>query len=66
MGVEPTGEYGVPGLRRRVLIVDDEEPVRAALVAALDAAGDFSIVVAHDGATGLRMLATSRPDDLTP
>ncbi len=50
--------------RRTVLIVDDEESVRAALTASLELLGEFEIRIAPDGVSGLRMLDEARPDIL--
>jgi CheY-like chemotaxis protein len=52
------------GGRRNVLIVDDEESVRDAVVAALEVIGDFSVNQAPNGLSGLEMVETTRPDIL--
>ena len=52
------------GSRRSVLIVDDEESVRDAVCAALDAIGEFSVTLASNGLSGLKMLESTRPDIL--
>jgi CheY-like chemotaxis protein len=44
--------------------VDDEESVREALRAALDAIGEYSVAMAHNGATGLDMAHSVCPDIL--
>jgi CheY-like chemotaxis protein len=46
---------------RRVLVIDDQEPVRAALVISLQACG-FEVETAHDGATSLRLFQSSKFD----
>jgi CheY-like chemotaxis protein len=52
------------GPRLSILVVDDEESVRDAVCAALDVIGKFTITVAPDGITGLKLLESTRPDIL--
>ena len=49
---------------RNVLVIDDEEAVRDAVCAALEAVGDFRISQASDGVSGLNMVESIRPDIL--
>lgn len=47
--------------RRRVLVVDDERNIREVLAQYLEVAG-FAVIEAADGATALRLAATTPPD----
>ncbi|MEX0762531.1 MAG: response regulator [Dehalococcoidia bacterium] len=49
---------------RNILVVEDEESVRLAIVAGLDVLGGFSVMTAADGMTGLQMIKTNHPDVL--
>ncbi len=49
---------------RNVLIIDDEEAVRDAVYAALEAVGDFCITQANNGLSGLSLVESVRPDIL--
>ncbi len=51
-------------MRRTVLIVDDEESIRAAIQAGLETIGDFEVTHAHNGHTALKRLESTRPDIL--
>ena len=44
-----------------VLLIDDDEPVRNATVAALEALGVLNVVTATDGDAGLRLVDECRP-----
>ncbi|MFI5361019.1 MAG: response regulator transcription factor [Elusimicrobiota bacterium] len=51
------------GIReKRVLIVDDEEDLTAALALRMSAGWGFAVSVAHDGEEGLRKAAVFMPD----
>ncbi len=47
--------------RKRVLVIDDDLPLRGMLAAALDKHG-YQVLLAGDGAEGLRALMIHRPD----
>ncbi len=50
------------GYRPHVLVIDDEESVRAAIEASIDAVGEFDVDTVPDGATCLDMVAKTRYD----
>jgi len=56
-----TTAHGLEAVTRRILIVDDESNIREVLTHYLEAAG-FAAIGAADGATALRLAATSPPD----
>jgi Response regulator containing CheY-like receiver, AAA-type ATPase, and DNA-binding domains len=59
---DPDGEKRIAGVeRKRVLVIDDDPPLRGMLAAALGRAG-FHVLLAGDGDEGLRALAVHRPD----
>lgn len=45
----------------RILIIDDNEDLRETLLMLLEDEG-YAVVAAHDGASGVRVFAESRPD----
>ena len=47
--------------RRKVLVVDDSQPIAAVIEVALQKEG-FEVVVAHDGLMGLKLAITHHPD----
>ena len=54
------GRAGADGRRRSILVIDDDDSVRAVLVEALDAAG-YEVVEARDGPSGLEALQRLHP-----
>jgi CheY-like chemotaxis protein len=56
---EPPAPGAMPE-RRPLLVIDDDEGVRAVIVDAMDAAG-YDVVQAHDGPSGLRQLEHMTP-----
>jgi signal transduction histidine kinase/ActR/RegA family two-component response regulator len=50
-----------PAARARILVVEDDDFVRASMVASLEALG-HDVAQAHDGEAGLRELTRARPD----
>jgi two-component system, OmpR family, alkaline phosphatase synthesis response regulator PhoP len=46
----------------RVLIIDDEEDVRSVTALSLSAVGEMDVIEASNGADGLRLAQTERPD----
>jgi DNA-binding response OmpR family regulator len=59
---EPDGEKRVADVdRKRVLVIDDDLPLRGMLAAALRQAG-FQVLLACDGDEGHRALTLHRPD----
>jgi DNA-binding response OmpR family regulator len=55
------GGHAVPGRGRRVLVVDDEEPL-ARLVCAYLERGGFEVELAFDGRSGVELARRMRPD----
>jgi signal transduction histidine kinase len=51
----------VPLLARHILVIEDDEEVRAMLVECLEVLG-YKVTHAHDGASGLSRLDTDKPD----
>ena len=49
------------GMKKHVLIIEDEKDMREALAAALTAA-DFEVTTADNGATGLQTALAEKPD----
>lgn len=47
---------------RRVLIIDDEEGFCLGIRSALQAGGDYEVLIATDGKEGLRVAQSERPD----
>jgi DNA-binding response OmpR family regulator len=59
---DPSDEKRVADVdRKRVLVIDDDGPLRGMLAAALRQAG-FDVLLAGDGDEGLRALTLHRPD----
>ena len=59
---DPDGEKRVADVdRKRILVIDDDLPLRGMLAAALRQAG-FQVVLAGDGDEGHRALTLRRPD----
>lgn len=49
-------------ISRRVLVVDDDPAMLATLSEALELAGDFEVIAASDGVSGLESFFSVRPD----
>ncbi len=48
--------------KRRILLVDDEEDYCYFMARNLEASGEFSVIVAHDGQEGIDLARKERPD----
>ncbi len=48
--------------RRKVLVIDDDPAVVATLADGLELIGDYEVIIASDGAEGLRRFFASTPD----
>jgi CheY-like chemotaxis protein len=49
-------------LRKRILVIDDDDDVREVAALALETAGDFDILTADNGRTGLAQAIRQHPD----
>ncbi len=48
--------------RRTLLLIDDEDDIREIAAMTLQTMGDFDIIAARDGASGIAKAAQARPD----
>lgn len=49
-------------LRKRILVIDDDDDVREVAALALETAGDYDILTADNGRTGLAQAVRQHPD----
>lgn len=49
-------------LRKRILVIDDDDDVREVAAMALETAGDYDILTADNGRTGLAQAVRQQPD----
>jgi CheY-like chemotaxis protein len=49
-------------MKKRVLIIDDEKDFCFFVRSNLEATGEFEVIEAHNGAEGIRMIGTKKPD----
>ena len=64
MAPEPPSPAQDACRRQRVLLIDDDESVRAVIEAGLETVGGFEVSTASNGRTGLELIDSLRPDIL--